>query len=123
MPAVQGGFTSTFVEGIPLVEVRGDLDLTNVRELERVLERAARTDRHGVIVSLAGTAYFDSKGVHALLRFAERLATTRQRLMVVAPRGESARRILEIAGVVELMPVYESVQEALGSVHHQFPDG
>lgn len=101
------------VKGIPVVEVKGDLDLTNVGEFETTLEEAASPDGQTVVASLTHVSYFDSQGVRVLLRLAERLAANRQRFLLVAPRGGSPRRILEIAGVPRSIPTFESVEEAL----------
>ena len=100
----QGRFDVLYTYGCPVVQVTGDLDLTTVGEFEVTLELAARADRGSVIVCLSRTTYFDSQAIHVLLRFAEHLTITRQRLMIVTPRGTLPRRILEIAGLVQAFP-------------------
>lgn len=106
-------FEIEYQRGIPIVQVSGEVDLTNVQQLEGALDRASRADQGTVVVAMGQTSYFDSKGVRALLRAAERLTVTRQQLVVVAPPGAIARRILEIAGATETVPVFETVEEAL----------
>ena len=98
--------------GMPLVEVSGEVDLTNVEQLEQKLEQAARADCGVVIVSLRDATYFDSSTIHVLLRFAERLSVNRQRLLLVAPAGGSPAKILSIAGISDALPMFESVEKA-----------
>jgi len=113
--AGQGPFALRYSGDIPVVDAAGDLDLTNVGEFEAVLALAAGADRGSVIVSLGRATYFDSQGIHVLLRFAEHLAITRQRLVMVAPHGTLPRRILEIAGLAQAFPVFETLDEAIAA--------
>lgn len=99
--------------GATVIEVTGDLCISNVGQFEAALELALTSEQHTVVVSLASTAYFDSIGIHALLRFAERLATTRRRFSVVAPRHSTPRRVLEIAGVAANYAIFDSIDAAL----------
>jgi len=114
LPA-QGHFEIRQVDGMPVVEVTGELDLTNAREFEAALEQAAVADRQAVIVSMAGTSYFDSQALHVLLLFARRLALNRQRLLVVAPGGDSTHRIFEISGGTETFQIFDSMEKAVAA--------
>jgi len=108
-------FEIHYVEGIPVVEVVGDVDLTNVYQFESRMEQAAKADRGAVVLSLRQTTYFDSQGVRAVLRIGERLQTNRQRLLVVAPSGTLQRRVLEIGGVDTAFSIYETLEDAVGA--------
>jgi anti-anti-sigma factor len=99
-----------------VIEVTGDLDITNAGQLEAALERALVTDPQQIVVSLARATYFNSIGVHSLLRLAERLKTTRRRLVIVAPAGTTSRRVLEIAGMAAAYPLFDSVEDAIASL-------
>lgn len=110
----RGQFVLDVTDRTPVVQVNGDVDLSNVRDLEAALEEAARMGSAAVIVSLAHTTYLDSQGIRVLLRVAERLRATDQRLLVVAPAGGGVvRRILEITGVPRLVPLFETVEDAM----------
>ena len=99
-----------------VIEVAGDLDIASAGQFEAAFERALAGDPQRVVISLTRATYFDSIGVHSLLRFAERLKTTRRQLVIVAPAGTTSRRVLEIAGVAAAYPVFDSVDLALASV-------
>ncbi len=99
-----------------IIEVAGDLDISNAGRFEAALELALGSNHQTVVVSLAQASYFDSIGLHSLLRFAERLATTRRRFVVVAPPRSTPRRVLEIAGVASSYLLFDSVDDALQSL-------
>lgn len=107
----EGSFSLGFVDGIPVVEIVGEVDMTNSHDLERLLDQASRSGAAAVVVSLVRVTYLDSKGVRILLRSAERLGLIRQRLLVVAPDGSIPRRILEIAGGD--LPIFATVDDAV----------
>jgi anti-anti-sigma factor len=98
--------------GVPVVQVNGELDLTNVAAMHAVLQSAAEHDAGVVVVSLDGAQYFDSATLHTLFMFRHQLGTNRQRLLIVAPKLPTARRVLEIAG---LSPQHETLEEALAA--------
>jgi len=99
-----------------VIEVAGDLDISNAGQFEAAFEHALVADPQHVVISLVRATYFDSIGVHSLLRFAERLKTTRRRLVIVAPAGTTSRRVLEIAGVAATYPLFDSVERAIESL-------
>jgi anti-anti-sigma factor len=111
----RGQFTVRHVDGCPVVDVSGEVDLTNVRELEAALNEAAKADSGGVVVSLEGTTYIDSQGVRALYAAGERLAIMRQRLLLVVRSGSTSHRILQIAGAEALYSIFDSVDKAVSA--------
>jgi anti-anti-sigma factor len=118
----QGTFNERTDAAVPVVECVGEIDLTNIQSFHAALQRAAKRDLGAVIVSLTGTTYLDSQGVRVLFEAADRLALTRQRLLIVAPPGTTPRRILEIAGIDELQATYDSLESALATLR-QAPKG
>ena len=114
--AWESGFHIARHNHAAVIEVTGDLDLANAGQFEAALEHALSGDPQHIVISLVGATYFDSIGVHSLLRFAERLKTTRRRLMIVAPAGTTSRRVLEIAGVTAAYPVFDSIELAIASL-------
>jgi anti-sigma B factor antagonist len=89
------------VDGIPVVEVSGEVDIANVAQLNDVLRSAGEHDAGAVVVSLEQATYFDSAAIHALISFRVRLSTCRQSLLIVQPATSAGLRILEISGLVK----------------------
>jgi anti-anti-sigma factor len=101
------------VDGIPSVDVHGEVDISDVRHLNAALQTAGQTDAGAVIVSLENATYFDSSAIHALASCRARLAISGQSLLIVQPTVKSGRRILEIAGLLRDQTVFASRDEAI----------
>lgn len=101
------------IEGVPVVQVRGEIDMSNAKQLTKAIEGAADEADGALIVSLGEVSYFDSQGVDVLVRIAERFDANRRRLILVAPQGAGPRRILTLAGLPDVIPIFDSVPEAL----------
>jgi anti-anti-sigma factor len=97
-----------------LVEVTGGLDLSTVVRWEAQVAKASSASRT-IVLDLSRVEFLDSAGVHGLFRMLATLADRGKRLIVVAPRGGRARRLLEILDVSSLAWICESRDEALGS--------
>jgi anti-anti-sigma factor len=103
------------VDGVPIIGIFGDSDLSNVNDLHAMLAVAERSANASIVVSLMHAEYFDSSTIHALLAFGERLQSTDRRLIVVGPSGESARRILSIFGLATRIPIFDTLPQAIAS--------
>lgn len=110
-------FTIEVVDGeaedVRIVTVSGEVDLSNAQRLEVALYAAFEGWTAGV-VDLSGCEYIDSSGLNALVRFRQ---ATQARLSVAVVVGPSTRRVLDIAGLAELFPIYSSRAEALEETH------
>jgi anti-anti-sigma factor len=99
--------------GVAIVEVHGEIDILNAPDLRSALQDAARKSSAAVIISLEHTAYFDSQTLEILVDFSKRLALNRRPAALVAPLDTGARRLLDIAGIENAVPLYASVEEAV----------
>ena len=96
-----------------ILVLRGEHDLstsdTLVAELDAVFAHGTR-----VVVDLGETTFVDSTILNALFhgyrRSQEKLEDA---LVVVAPPGSMARRILDLVGFGDVLPIYDSRNEAL----------
>ena len=109
----QGKFSVALRDGVLVVEVRGDVDFTNVAGFQKAIKEAAALDTGLIIASLLELDYLDSRMVHELFTVASRLSQNRQRLIVVWPQSRSARFIIDTAGVPAVAEFYNSVDEAV----------
>jgi len=113
----QAQFDLTTVDGIPIVDAAGELDMTNVHELESRFSEAAALNTGVVIVALVKVRYFDSRTIHAVAIAASRLAKNRQQLALVLPALPSARMIFQMAGLASRLAVFETRDDALAFAH------
>jgi stage II sporulation protein AA (anti-sigma F factor antagonist) len=105
----------TLTDGTRVVTVKGELDLATAPGLGQRIRRPMfweRVDR--VLVDLSGVAFLDSSGASALLLSRSHAKALGRRIGFVCPDGRALRR-LEIYGLVEMLPVHPTREEALAS--------
>ena len=95
--------------GLRLVRVRGEIDISNARELEWVIERAMSNGSPGLILDLSHTRYLDSGAIELLFRLAGRLQARRLELKLVVPPGSPIRAVLELTGLPRAVTLEEGV--------------
>lgn len=98
--------------GARLVMLRGEVDLSNAREVMEGVRAAVTHDATLVVLDLSGTTYLDSAGIAMVFRLAERLGHRRQELRLVVPADAPIRRGLELTRVTTLLTVHESAEAA-----------
>jgi anti-sigma B factor antagonist len=98
--------------GVPVVRIRGEVDISNAEEVAAGIEAAVPNSSPGVIIDLTPTTYLDSSGVNFLFRLAHRMEVRRQRLRVVVPADHSVRRVLEITGLQDVVTLEAHLDEA-----------
>jgi anti-anti-sigma factor len=95
-------------DGFTLVELAGELDLTNAAEVERGLEQIAGTG--GLVLDLNRVSFVDSAALHMLFRIARRLGT-QQRFGIVLEPTALVARTLTIVGLDEVTTIRPTVSE------------
>jgi anti-sigma B factor antagonist len=102
--------------GVPVVvALPAEIDVTNCDEVHDQLIAALEPGVGIVVADLTSTVFCDSSGVHAIMRAYERAAARGVQLWLAVPQAGSVRRVLELTGVGRLMPVYPSLQDAMGA--------
>jgi anti-anti-sigma factor len=96
------------VNGRAVVELAGELDLTNVADVERRLEEI-RSDR--LALDLNRVAFVDSAALHMLFRTARRVGPEHRLEIVLDPAALVARtlRIVDIEKVATIVPTVEQL--------------
>jgi anti-sigma B factor antagonist len=95
-------------DGVVVLKLLGELDLTNAVSVETALDRASAP---AVIVDLGGLSFIDSAGMRVIDRANRRLAESDRMLVIVAPTDSAAGWMLKIAGVAESV-VADSLEQA-----------
>lgn|SRR5487761_1418246 len=103
-------------DGMPVVvALPAEIDVTNSDRVHDLLVAALEPGAGIVIADLTSTCFCDSSGVHAIMQAYERAAACDIQLWLAVPQQGSVRRVLQLTGVGRLMPVYSSLQEAMGA--------
>jgi anti-sigma B factor antagonist len=92
------------------VAVRGEVELATTPVLTAALEEGIRRSSGPFVVDLAAVDFLDSSGIHCLVRARALLGRDDRALALVCPRN-NVRRVLTLAGIDELVPIYGSREE------------
>jgi len=103
--------------GFAVVFLQGEFDIETVPEIDRFLRRSFGPfffKRH-IGLDLHGVTLIDSAFVGFVVDLARQLRSERQELILARPVGQ-ARRVLALVGLPNLIPVYDSLEEAAEAV-------
>ncbi len=98
----------------PVLQIHGELGLSEVDELQKALEAAAAKHPEDVVVGLEDCEFVDSMALAALLRARDRMAEEGRRLMIAGPTGQ-VRRIIEVSGLDLAGFFFASVEQAVAA--------
>ena len=105
-------------DGVFIVHVKGELDISHEEELRAELNRGVAENNGGIVVDLTECEFIDSSGVRALLlgREAQRADADGQGGLVIASGSTQVIRILSVMGVDEAIPIRPTVVEAIAEL-------
>jgi anti-anti-sigma factor len=82
-------------DGVDVIRVEGEVDLTNADAVQGAVE-ATRTP--AVVLDLSRVAYLDNSGIRAIDRGHRRLASEQRSLFIVSPPDTAADWTFRVAG-------------------------
>lgn len=101
------------IAGTLIVRPQGELDVHTAAAFRTDTENAlAETGARRLIVSLKNIAFMDSSGLGALLGRYRRMIELGGRLYLVSIPAR-VRPVLELSGILKIIPVFESEKRAL----------
>jgi anti-anti-sigma factor len=100
-------------DGILIVSVAGEIDLSNADEIRDRVVDAIGTGHDRVALDLTGTTYLDSTGVRLLFDLAARMQARRRRLALVVTDRAIVRRVIVLTKLDEAVPVHASLDDAV----------
>ncbi len=102
------------VVGARLVQIIGEIDLSNATDVMDAITRAIPDDTPLVVLDLSATTYLDSTGIEMIFRLADRLRLRRQDLRLVVPPRAPIRAVLELTKVDHAIPIQDSIITSTG---------
>ena len=94
------------------VALHGELDLTDAAEVaDAATAIAATAGQARIVIDLAGLTFIDCSGLRALVQVMNGAREAGGDLLLAAPHPR-VRRILALTGLVGVLSVYPSVEEA-----------
>jgi anti-anti-sigma factor len=108
-----------WVEGVAVVHVHGEVDMTTAPAIEQELDAAiAELPPSAVVMDLTATTFLASRGLQVLMQLRERGARAGFAVRVVAA-SRVVRRAIELTGLDEELDLYDTVADALVEVPGQ----
>jgi anti-anti-sigma factor len=92
------------------IRMHGEYDIADRDRLQDVFEAAAAAPY--VVVDLSKTTYVDSSVLGAFVRLRKRRESERPNAMGFLEPGASLRRLIEIAGLANVFPFFDSLEGA-----------
>jgi anti-sigma B factor antagonist len=102
---------ATTVGGASAIAISGELDVETAPQLAEEVEVAVWSTVGAFVLDLTELTFLDSSGLHALLRARAYLAREDRSLVLICPPGP-ARRVLDLASVLDTFVVYPSADAA-----------
>lgn len=99
------------LQGVPLLEVSGEVDLGTLPQLQRALERALNRNGNQIILDLRKVSFIDSSGVGALISAKKTLLSKRGELHLICG-DDHIRRKLGIMRLANIMKLHSTPEEA-----------
>lgn len=99
---------------VPVVALRGELDLAASRSLATKLGELAGTSGAAAVLDLSDVTFMDSVSLGVVLKAAGRFRRQAKRFVVVAPPGP-VLRLLELSGVKDRLAVAGTREDAVAA--------
>ena len=96
-----------------VVVLPAEIDVTNSGQVYEQLAAVLTPGVGTVVADMMSTVFCDSSGVHAIISAYETAAKREISLRLAVSPSTSVRRVLQLIGVGRLMPVHESLEDAL----------
>jgi anti-sigma B factor antagonist len=103
------------MDGFTLLDIEGVIKLgESAQFFAQTLERALSGEEGHVIIDFSTINYIDSTGIGELVGYLGRFRNSRRELILVNP-SQRIRKLLQVARLAELFPIYETVDAALAA--------
>jgi anti-anti-sigma factor len=109
-------------EGVRVVTVVGELDISNVGTLEHATFDLPN-DALGIVLDLTAATYVDSATLGLLFKLQRSLERRGQALRVVRAPGSSTQRVLELTGFERNSPPASGRDAAIAAIRRDVPLG
>src|SRR3990172_7471918 len=104
-------FMSPESEVVPILNVVGEVDLSNAPRIYSLIWQTSRKGSQSLILNLEKLDFMDSSGLQVLLRLREKLKSKKQDIFLVAPKPQ-IHKLLKLTGFDKLFALYATNEEA-----------
>lgn len=103
--------SATLPGDITQLTLNGRLDVQGTQAIEQPFSFATTSRAANVVLDLSGVTFLSSIGIRLLITSARAQANRGGKLVLAAPQP-LVRKVLEIAGIDQLIPIYDNVEAA-----------
>lgn len=107
-------------DGVRVIAIRGELDLSTATDLEAPLEEAIASGDASVLIDLTDCEFIDSTGIALIVRAWQRLDRSAEGdgsgRLVIASHNDQVRRVLEVTGLDLSIPIHSTRDEGLAAL-------
>jgi len=106
------------LEGVRVIAVSGELDLSTAPRLEAPMEAAIAGEESRLLIDLSGCEFIDSTGIALIVRAWQQLGggNNGDSRFALCGLGDQVRRLLEVSGLEASLPTHGSREEALAQL-------
>jgi anti-anti-sigma factor len=110
--------SSSEVDGVRVVAVRGELDLSTAPGLEGPLDEALAGGEASVLIDLTECEFIDSTGIAMIVRAWQQLDGDDERAgkLVISNSNDQVQRVLEISGLNLSISIHPSRESGLAAL-------
>jgi anti-anti-sigma factor len=98
-----------------VIAPEGELDVALVGGFRHGLAEAAREATDGLVVDLTEVSFIDSSALSAIVELQNQLRRSEQQLAVIVPSGTAVAVAVNLSGLRDRLPIFETRQAALES--------
>jgi anti-anti-sigma factor len=98
---------------VRIVSIHGEFDLGVADRVRPVLSAAAADPLRALVVDLVPCAFIDSTGLAMILGETRPLRNGQSTAAIASPDGSDVRRVLDLMGVPQSLPTFDTVEEAV----------
>ncbi len=99
-----------------LIEVKGEIDISNAEDFARTALKTFGTRDDAVILDLSDLEYVDSAGIHVFFDLARRFRLQERPFRLVLSKKAKAYKVLETTGFHKAAEIFEDAAAAISSV-------
>ncbi len=105
------------VQNGTILELTGDLTYANREEFKTAVDILRQKGCRYLILDLTGVRFIDSSGLGLLALVSQNFRLAQGRVSLLRPQSY-VREIMNLANITQLMPIYDSEQDALAGHSH-----
>lgn len=107
------------LDGVRVIAISGELDLSTAPRLEEPLETTTATDS-ALLIDLTACEFIDSTGIALIVRTWQRFGgegeNGNSRRFALCGLGDQVRRLLQVSGLESSLPTHGSREEAIAAL-------